>query len=279
MENIVTNDRIADYCAALTAEEYAKGTIEKYRRDLCALADWLNDRPATRENLTEWKSDLMAKNYAPCTINSMLAAANGFFRHMGWGIKLKFLRIQRQLYRDGARELSRAEYERLLAAAREGGKVRLALIMETLCAAGIRISELRYITIEAAKARRATIALKGKIRTILLSKKLCEKLLRYARKCGITTGEIFRTKSGRGISRRQVWQELKNLCEKAGVAASKVFPHNFRRLFAVTYYKASKDIARLADVLGHSSIETTRIYLMISEKEQARQLERLGLVS
>ena len=166
-------------------------------------------RLATQENLTEWNSDLMAKNYAPCTIYSMLAAANGFFRHMGWGIKLKFLRIQRRLYRDGARELSRAEYERLLAAARESGKVRLALIMETLCAAGIRISELRYITVEVAKARRATIALKGKIRTILLSKKLCDKLLRYARKCGITTGEIFRTKSGRGISGRQVWQEMK----------------------------------------------------------------------
>ncbi len=279
MENIVTNDRIVDYCAALTTAEYAKGTIAKYRRDLIALAEWLDNRPATQENLTEWKSSLIVKNYAPCTINSMLAAANGFFRHMGWGIKLKFLRIQRQLYRDGARELSRAEYERLLAAARDNGKVRLALIMETLCAAGIRISELRYITIEAAKARHATILLKGKIRTILLSKKLCEKLLRYARKNGITTGEIFLTKSGRGISRRQVWQELKNICEKAGVTASKVFPHNFRRLFAVTYYKASKDIARLADVLGHSSIETTRLYLMISEKEQARQLERLGLVS
>ena len=136
MENIVTNDRIGGYCAALVAAEYAQETIAKYRRDIYALAIWLNNRPATQENLTEWKSSLMAKNYAPCTINSMLAAANGFFRHMGWGIKLKFLRIQRRLYRDGARELSRAEYERLLAAARESGKVRLALIMETLCAAG-----------------------------------------------------------------------------------------------------------------------------------------------
>ncbi len=208
MESIVTQEKIEGYCAVLTTAEYAKGTIAKYRRDLFALADWLDNRPATRENLTEWKSDLMAKNYAPCTINSMLAAANGFFRHMGWGIKLKFLRIQRQLYRDEARE---------------SGKVRLALIMETLCAAGIRISELRYITIEAVKLRRATIALKGKIRTILLSKKLCEKLLRYARKNGITTGEIFRTKSGRGISRRQVWQELKRLCEKARAAVSKVY--------------------------------------------------------
>ena len=137
MENIVMNDRIEGYCAALAIAEYAKGTIAKYRRDLCALTNWLSNCLATQENLTEWKSDLMAKNYAPCTINSMLAAANGFFRHMGWGIKLKFLQIQRQLYRDGAREMSRAEYEHLLAAARENGRVRLALTMETLCAAGI----------------------------------------------------------------------------------------------------------------------------------------------
>ena len=151
--------------------------------------------------------------------------------------------------------------------------------METLCATGIRISELRYMTIEAAQTGQATIALKGKIRTILLSTKLCRKLLQYAKKQGMTSGEIFCTRSGRGISRRQVWQELKRLCKRAGVAASKVFPHNFRRLFATIYYKASKDIARLADVLGHSSIETTRIYLMISEKEQAKQLERMGLVT
>ena len=254
MENIVTNDRIEDYCAALTA--LPRGKISP------------NGSPVS------WRKTMHPAQSIPCW-----RRRTAFSATMAGGSKLKFLRIQRQLYRDGARELSRAEYERLLAAARESGKVRLALIMETLCAAGIRISELRYITVEAAKARRATIALKGKIRTILLSKKLCEKLLRYARKNGIMAGEIFRTKSGRSISRRQVWQEMKNLCEKAGVAASKVFPHNFRRLFAVTYYKASKDIARLADVLGHSSIETTRIYLMISEKEQARQLERLGLVS
>lgn len=151
--------------------------------------------------------------------------------------------------------------------------------METLCATGIRISELRYITVEAARAGRATISLKGKIRTILLSTKLCRKLLKYARKQKIAAGEIFLTSSGKGISRRQVWYELKRLCKAAGVESSKVFPHNFRRLFAVTYYRACKDIARLADVLGHSSIETTRIYLTVSGAEQARQLDRLGLVS
>ena len=175
--------------------------------------------------------------------------------------------------------MSRQEYDRLLTAARSSGQERLALIMETLCATGIRISELRYITVEAVERGRATISLKGKIRTILLSTKLCRKLLKYARKQKIAAGEIFLTSSGKGISRRQVWFELKRLCKAAGVEASKVFPHNFRRLFAVTYYRVCKDIARLADVLGHSSIETTRIYLTISGEEQARQLDRLGLVS
>lgn len=279
MEHIVTKEHIEAYCAALHAAERAGSTIVKYRRELNQLAVWLAGRPTSQERLTEWKAALAAQDYAPRTINAMLAAANGFFRYMGWEIHLKLLKIQRRLFRDTARELSRAEYERLLTAAKDSGQERLALIMETLCATGIRISELRYMTVEASQTGQATITLKGKIRTILLSTKLCRKLLQYAKKHGMTSGEIFCTRSGRGISRRQVWHELKRLCKRSGVAASKVFPHNFRRLFATIYYKASKDIARLADVLGHSSIETTRIYLMISEKEQAKQLERMGLVT
>ena len=198
---------------------------------------------------------------------------------MNWAIRVKFLKIQRKLFRDPARELSRQEYDRLLTTARETGQERLALIMETLCATGIRISELRYITVEAAKDGRATIALKGKIRTILLPTKLCRKLSKYAKKQKIASGAIFRTKSGKSITRRQVWYELKRLCQAAGVEPTKVFPHNFRHLFATTFYKACRDIARLADVLGHSNIETTRIYLAVSGAEQARQLDRLGLVS
>ena len=279
MESIVTKERIEDYCAGLIAEERAAATITKYRRDLNKLSDWLAERPASNESLGEWKAHLTAKNYAPCTINAMLAAANGFFRYMKWNIHIRFLKVQRKLFRDTSKELKRTEYERLLTVAKESGQQRLALIMETLCATGIRISELRYITAEAAHKGKTTISLKGKIRTILLSTKLCRKLLKYAKNNQIQTGEIFRTKSGRAISRRQVWQELKRLCVKAGVEESKVFPHNFRRLFATIYYKASKDLARLADVLGHSSIETTRIYLMVSEEEEMKQLERLGLVS
>ena len=279
MDNIITREQIYTYCASMLADERAAGTVAKYRRDVTAFARWLGGRPVSKENSTGWKAHLLNRGYAPRTVNSMLAAVNSFFRFAGWNIKVKFLKIQRQLFRDATRELNRAEYTQLLAAARSNGQERLALIMEALCATGIRISELRYITVAAAQQGKATISLKGKIRTILLSTKLCRKLLKYAKKQKIAAGEIFLTSSGKGISRRQVWHELKRLCAAAGVESSKVFPHNFRRLFAVTYYKASRDIARLADVLGHSSIETTRIYLTVSGADQARQLDRLGLVS
>ena len=279
MDNIITREQINTYCASMLADERAAGTVAKYRRDVTVFARWLGGRPVSKENSTGWKAHLLNRGYAPRTINSMLAAVNSFFRFAGWNIKVKFLKIQRQLFRDATRELNRAEYTQLLAAARSNGQERLALIMETLCATGICISELCYITVAAAQQGKATISLKGKIRTILLSTKLCRKLLKYAKKQKIATGEIFLTSSGKGISRRQVWHELKRLCAAAGVESSKVFPHNFRRLFAVTYYKASRDIARLADVLGHSSIETTRIYLTVSGADQVRQLDRLGLVS
>lgn len=279
MDNIITREQINTYCASMLADERAAETVAKYCRDVTSFARWLGGRPVSKENSTGWKAHLLNRGYAPRTINSMLAAVNSFFRFAGWNIKVKFLKIQRQLFRDATRELNRAEYTQLLAAARSNGQERLALIMETLCATGIRISELCYITVAAAQQGKATISLKGKIRTILLSTKLCRKLLKYAKKQKIATGEIFLTSSGKGISRRQVWHELKRLCAAAGVESSKVFPHNFRRLFAVTYYKASRDIARLADVLGHSSIETTRIYLTVSGADQARQLDRLGLVS
>ena len=277
--NIITQEHIDAYCLSLLADERSAGTISKYRRDLTAFARWLGGRAVTKETAAGWKAHLLNHGYAPRTVNSMLAAVNGFCRFAGLPIKLKFLSIQRQIFRDSAKELTKEEYDRLLAAARESGQERLALIMETLCATGIRVSELRYITVEAAKDGRATIALKGKIRTILLPTKLHRKLVKYAKKEKIASGAIFRTKSGKPISRRQVWYELKRLCQAAGVEPGKVFPHNFRHLFATTFYKACKDIARLADVLGHSSIETTRIYLAVSGAEQARQLDKLRLVS
>lgn len=278
MEHIITQCAIDGYCRALEADERATGTVEKYRRDLTAFARFLGGQIVTRERAVSWKAYLQKRGYAPVTINAMLSAVNGFFRFMDWNIKIKFLKIQHQLFRDPARELKREEYARLLSTARERGQTRLAMIMETLCATGIRISELRYITVEAARDGRATIALKGKIRTILLPTKLCRKLTKYAKKQKIASGEVFLTKSGKGVSRRQIWFEMKCLCKAAKVKPDKVFPHNFRHLFATTFYKACRDIARLADVLGHSSIETTRIYLMTSGMEQARQLDRLGLV-
>lgn len=274
----ITQAEIAAYCAALRADEKAAGTLEKYRRDLTAFSRWLDGRIVTKETAADWKTHLLNSGYAPRTINSMLAALNSFFRFMDWHIKVRFLKIQRQLFREASRELRRSEYDRLLAAAREHGQERLALLMETLCATGIRISELQYITLEAVRCGRADISLKGKIRTILIPRKLAKKLLAYAREVGIRGGEIFRTRTGRGLSRRQVWYELKRLCRAAGVAASRVFPHNFRHLFAQTFYRATRDIAKLADVLGHSSIETTRIYLVTTGEEHQRQLDRLGLV-
>lgn len=271
--------QIAAYEQHLRDEERSAGTIEKYLRDIGAFVRWLDGRTVTKELAAEWKRDLQKTGYAPVTVNSMLAALNGMFRFLGWeDCRVKFLRIQRRIFRDSRRELTRAEYERLLRAARADDRERLALLMETICATGIRVSEVQYITVEAARRGRAEISLKGKIRTILLSGRLCRKLLSYAGKQKTASGAIFCTKSGRVISRRQIWAELKCLCEKAKVEPAKVFPHNLRHLFATIFYQACKDIVRLADVLGHSSIETTRLYLVTSGTEHARQMERLGLV-
>ena len=273
-------ERIAAYGQYLRTEERSSGTVEKYLRDVRAFAAWMGGVPVTKELAAGWKEHLHFQGYAPATINSMLAAINGLFHFLGWDeCRVKFLKVQRRLFRDAGRELTRPEYDRLLETARERGQERLALLMETICATGIRVSEVRYITMEAAQRGRAEISLKGKIRTILLPGKLCRKLLKYTRKHKTASGEIFLTKSGKSLSRRQIWAELKRLCRYAGVESSKVFPHNLRHLFATIFYRACKDIARLADVLGHSSIETTRIYLVTSGAEHARQLERLGLVS
>lgn len=234
----------------------------------------------TKELTATWKSCLLEQGYAPVTINSMLSALNGLFKFLGWNeCQVKFLKIQRRLFRDTNRELTRNEYDRLLATAKELGRDRLALLIETIGATGIRVSEVKYITVEAAQKGKAEISLKGKIRVILLSAKLCRKLLKYAKKQKTASGTIFRTKSGKELSRRQIWAELKGLCKHAGVAPTKVFPHNLRHLFATIFYKACKDIVKLADVLGHSSIETTRIYLVTSGIEHQRQLDRLGLVT
>ena len=275
----LTPQQIQAYTRHLQLEERSPATVEKYLRDVRAFALWLNGRTISKELTSEWKTHLVAQNYAPTTINAMLSAVNGLFSFLNWGeCRVKFLKIQRRLFRDAARELTRPEYERLLTAARSLGRERLALLAETICATGIRVSEVRYITLEAAAAGKAAIALKGKIRVILLPGRLCRKLQKYARQQKIVSGAIFRTGSGRELGRSQIWAELKRLCKYAHIEPGKVFPHNLRHLFATTFYKACKDIARLVDVLGHSSIETTRIYLVTSGAEHAWQMERLGLI-
>ena len=278
-ETRLTGEQIVSYGRYLTGEERCPGTVEKYLRDVNAFIRWAAGRAVSRELAVQWKEHLLEQGYAPVTINAMLSALNGLFKFLGWDkYRVRFLRIQRRLFRDTSRELTRAEYERLHTSASALGRERLALLMETICATGIRVSEVQYITVEAARRGKAEISLKGKIRVILLSGKLCRKLLKYAKTQKTASGAIFRTGSGREMSRRQIWAELKSLCGHAGVAPTKVFPHNLRHLFATLFYKCCKDIARLADVLGHSSIETTRIYLVSSGVEHQRQIEQLGLV-
>lgn len=273
-------DYLSNFAAYLRTEERSEGTIEKYMRDVRKFFCWLADHMLEKSEIVRWRAQLLADGYAPETVNSMMIALNRFLDFIGRSdCRVHTLRIQRKLFRSQERELTRAEYERLVQTAERRGKERLALLLETIAATGIRVSEVQYLTVEAARAGRAEISLKGKIRVILLPNKLCRKLLKYAKKQKIASGEIFLTRNGKSLSRRQIWSEMKHLCKFAGVEASKVFPHNLRHLFATVFYQACKDIAKLADVLGHSSIETTRIYLLTSGTEHAHSLEKLRLIS
>ena len=241
---------------------------------------WLQGRTLDEETVAAWKAHLTGAGFTPATVNGKLAAVNALFRVMGRPeLKVKYLKLQRRTFRARAKELSHEEYECLIGAARAQGKERLALLMEAICATGIRVSEVRYLTVEAARKGEAVIFLKGKVRTILLPGKLARKLRKFAVKNKIASGEIFLTGSGKPISRKQIWAEMKQLCRSAGVEPSKVFPHNLRHLFATAFYKKCRDIVRLADVLGHSSVETTRIYLMTTDEEHRRFLDQLRLVS
>lgn len=271
-----TMDRFYEY---LIEEERSSGTIEKYIRDVRLLQSWLGSEPVTKENAARWKQELLQSGRAPSTVNSMLAAANTYFRFMGWDeLKLKSIRLQRRFFRENERELTKAEYQLLMETAKKRGDERLALLMETICATGIRVSEVPYITADAIKKGRARISMKGKLRTILIPAQLCRKLRKYATKHRIGRGEIFLTKNGTRLERKQIWAQMKALCKYAGIERNKVFPHNLRHLFARCFYRISHDISSLADVLGHSSIETTRIYLISTESEHIKKIAHLGLV-
>lgn len=225
-----------------------------------------------------YKANLM-KKYAPASVNSILSSLNSFFEYNEChGIKVKMLKIQKQIFAERNKELSKAEYERLLAAAKRKNNERLYYLMQTICASGIRVSELAFITVESIRAHKANINCKGKMRVVILPKDLCRMLLEYTKGQKIKSGPVFVTKTGKPLDRSTIWKMMKSLCRSAGVDKDKVFPHNLRHLFARTYYAIQKDIVRLADILGHSSINTTRIYTMETGDVHRRQIQKLGLL-
>lgn len=276
---ILTEKMIEDFSCYLKSEEKSENTVGKYLRDVRTFAEYLGGAEITKETVIAYKSRLLAENYAVRSINSMLASLNSLFSFLNWmDCRVKSIKLQRQIYCPEEKELTKAEYMRLVNAAKQKGNERLNLILQTICGTGIRVSELQYITVEAVKNGEAIVSLKGKTRSVFIVKELKKKLLRYAAEQGITSGTIFITRTGRPMSRTNIWREMKNLCEHAGVNPKKVFPHNLRHLFARTFYGIEKDIAKLADILGHSSINTTRIYIISTGNEHRRRMEHMRLI-
>ncbi len=271
----IPTETLARFRDHLIREEKSSATVSKYLRDGRSFLAYARDRALTKELVIGFKTSLMDRGYALRSVNSMLASVNKLLDFLGWGdLKAKSLRQQRQIYCREDRELTKAEYLRLLGAA----KPRLQLIMQTICATGIRVSELEAFTVEALEAGEVVIRCKNKTRTVLVPGKLRKKLLKFAEKNKIGQGPIFLGNNGKPLSRTAIWGQMKRLCCRAGVQPTKVFPHNLRKLFARTFYTLEKDIAKLADILGHSSINTTRIYIMSSGREHRQKIERLGLL-
>ena len=278
--NTIDRNTLRAFRARLAREEKSPGTIENYLRDAEAFAAWLGDAPLTREAVAAWRDALAAVGLRVTTVNGKLASVTALLRHMDReDCRARSLRLQSAAFRDAERELTREEYTRLVAAAKRLGKTRAALLLETIGGTGVRVSEVRFLTVEAARHGEATVRNKGKTRVVLLPRKLQRKLLEYAKKQGIVKGSIFTGRSGAPLSRHRIWAELKELCAAAGVAPKKVFPHNLRHLFAVEFHRVSKDLVKLADVLGHRSVDTTRIYLLTSGEEHRALLESMRLVS
>lgn len=277
-ERYINHERMIDFANFLRNEERSAATVEKYMRDVGCFAAYVGTETLNRQAVLAYKEKIGA-SHAVTSANSMIAALNAFLRFCGWyDLCVKQFRVQRQAYCPEEKELTRTEYVRLTEAAKRKGNERLDLIMQTICGTGIRVSELAYITVESLQKGEATVHCKGKNRRVFLVPALVKKLSRYARQQKITAGAVFVTRSGRPISRHNIWREMKGLCIQAGVSPDKVFPHNLRHLFARTFYGIEKDIAKLADILGHASINTTRIYIMTTGAEHKRKMEHMRLI-
>lgn len=280
MRRYITEKNLKDYQKHLYEEEKSSATIQKYLCDLKKLQAYAGNRELTKKGMIEYKEMLKdSHKYQLSSINSFLVAANRFFEYMGWyELKVKTFRIQKKAFLPENRNLTRKEYQRLVQIAVKKGQNRLSLILETICATGIRVSELSEITVSDVKRGTADIYCKGKARQVLIPKALQKKLLYYIVKNGVEHGAVFQTANGKAVDRSNIWREMKALCKDSGIPEEKVFPHNLRHLFAKSFYQIEKDIAKLADVLGHSNIETTRIYIKTTSYEHRRQLEAMGLV-
>ena len=274
----ITNELIQKFKMHLINEEKSSATLEKYIRDIIAFKAWIGSRAIEKVAVMEYKQRLI-ETYAPSSANSMLSSINSFFEYMEWfDCKVKTFKIQKQIFANKDKELSKAEYERLLMAAKRKQNKKLYMLMQTICSTGIRVSELRYITTEAVRKGEAIINCKGKMRVVILPKQLCKMLSAYIKEQKISSGSVFVTKKGKPLDRSNIWKLMKDLCEGAGVSKDKVFPHNLRHLFARTYYSLEKDVVRLADILGHSSVNTTRIYTKETGEQHRIQIQRLGLL-
>lgn len=274
----ITTELIENFKKYLMCEEKSRATIEKYIRDISSFCLWTEGKELKKELVLEYKKVLFGK-YASVSVNSMLSAINSFFEYNEWyELKVKSLKIQKQIFVDKEKELTKDEYERLLKVAKKKNNEQLYMLMQTICSSGIRVSELCYITVKAVKKRRADINCKGKMRVVILPDELCEMLTKYIKERNITSGPVFITRNEKPLDRSNIWRLMKKLCDEADVSKQKVFPHNLRHLFARTYYSIEKDIVRLADILGHSSVNTTRIYTMETGETHRKQIQNLGLL-
>lgn len=275
---IITENHITKFQNFLIEEEKSESTIKKYVHDVQVLYKYMDNKNLQKSDIVKYKGTL-CKKYASKSVNACLSSINAFFNFMGWyDLKVKTLKIQKQIFLNKEKELTKTEYEQLLETAKSKKNERLYHLMLTIASTGLRISELKFVTCESVNEGQATINCKGKIRQIFFPKNLCKILSEYAKKQNIKSGSLFVSKSGKPLNRSNIWKMMKNLCDEANVSKDKVFPHNFRHLFARTYYSLQKDIVRLADILGHTSVNTTRIYTMESGDVHKMQIEKLGLV-